>query len=331
MVRRLALFSLIALALPAPAAAQQLLQGAGDAQEGPRSPFRGSMLFYSNAVNVNSLQKDSQLTYNPMYAMQLTLLPRYWVTNKLFARGIFTIIHEFTEEDSNTYQNETQITDTTLGVGAPLWKLPVVGINTSATFDVRLPTSKWSRQQDLYFALLANLNANRSFKVLEGLSLSYTFGAVRFFHGHTTGRTLEARNGPTQGPAGPFFSGTPNDFINNGVRNPRIRIMHTGALSLSITSWMSVSASVTAMHDFLYPTIDVNPGVQPLPDIDARDSIFYSSEIAFQPFDAVGLAIVANTFNPQLHPDPDKTYYTPFFNRFTNLLAQVRLNVGAFL
>ncbi|MCA9545082.1 MAG: hypothetical protein KC613_11850 [Myxococcales bacterium] len=331
MVRRLLLFSLIALALPAPAAAQQLLQGAGDSGDGPRSPFRGSMLFYSNAVSVTSLKKDNDLTYNPMYAMQLTLLPRYWVSDKAFLRGILTVIHEFTEEDSNTYQNETQITDTTVGIGAPLWTLPVVDINTSATFDLRLPTSKWSRQQDLYFALQANLNASKNFKLLDGLNVSYTFGAVRFFHGYTTGRTLEARNGETSGPESPFFSATPNDFINNGVRNPRIRIMHTAALSLSFTSWLSVSASATAMHDFLYPTMDVNPGVQAQADIDARDSMFYSTEIAFQPLDALGLAIVANTFNPQLDPNPNNTYYTPFFNRFTNLLAQVRLNVGAFL
>lgn len=322
----------------APAGAQQLLQGNATSGAGTGDPsrWRGSLLFYSNTVSAKTLDKSSDLTYNPYYSMDLVLLPRFYLTDKVYLRGILSLSHELTEPDDTTYTGETFVGDTTVGVGAPLWTIPVLDIGVSGTLDLRLPTSKFSRGQDLLFAVQANANFYRTFPVLEGLSLSYSFGAVRFFHDATTGSTESSPFGDDEGDARSAAStftsrSRPDMFINNGVRNQRVRLMHTGALSLQIFDWLSTSASATFMHDFLYDNIEENVSDTIANDISARDFIFYSCEVAIQPVHFLGIALVANTFNPQLASDPGQTYYTPFFNRFTQISAQFRFNVGALL
>lgn len=320
-----------------PAAAQQLLQGdTATIGEDERSPFRGSLLFYGNTVSTKTLDKSDDLTYNPYYSMDLILLPRFWLSNTVFLRGILSISHEFTEPDETTYKNETFVGDTTIGIGSPLWTIPVLDIGTSGTFDFRLPTSKWSRGQDMLFAIQANVNFFRSFPVLDGLFLSYSLGMVRFFHEATTGSLEESPFGeesgdPRAAAATLTAQSRPDMYINNGFRNQRVRMMHTAALSLQIVPWLSTSASVTAMHDFLHPNIEENPQDSVAVDTNARDFMFYSAEVAVQPSELLGIALVANTFNPQLDPDPARTYYRPFFNRFTQLSAQLRFNVGSLL
>lgn len=323
-------------AFSATAAAQQLLQGtATDADsEGERSRWRGSMVFYGNNITARTLDPGADLTYNPYYAMDLTLLPRFWLSDSIYLRGILTIAQEFTNADYTTKKYETQLGDTTIGVGSSLGTIPWVDVGVSGTLDLRAPSSKWSRSQDLILAVQANANFFRTFPVLEGLSLSYSIGLVRFFHEATTGSTEDSPYGDEWGDKGASATtfvarSRPDMFINNGVRNQRVRLMHTGAISQQFLPWLSASVSVTAMHDFLHPNMEENPQDSVAKDINARDYMFYSMEVAFQPIDFVGIAVVANTSNPQLSPDPGTRYYTPFINRYTELALQARFNVGS--
>jgi hypothetical protein len=54
----------------------------------------------------------------------------------------------------------------------------------------------------------------------------------------------------------------------------------------------------------------------------------YGLEVDLQPKQWLIIALMLNTFNPQLAPD--STYYRPFINRFTSAQIDLRFTLGVF-
>ena len=326
------------MALPSAALADAGKPQPGVAKTAPapvaqKVPWRGSSVSLSNTFNVRQLDQGADLTWNPYDVMAFNVSPRFWFGDHLHLRGSLTLSKELTDPDDETFSGEVRFADTTVGVGYSAPKIPVIGVVANTSLDLRLPTSKYSKYQGLNMGLHGGLSLTRSFKLLEGLSLTYFFGLRSFFHEYTTaGRDDPSITGASRGPRLPTLDIASNDFMNSGVRNTSWQFIHSGSVSMGFTSWFSASVSVAAIQSKLYDLQETaaNDGAQQLASADDRYAMNYTVSLGFQPWDVVGFSLSSDTSNPQLDPTVGETYYTPFFNRFTNIVAAVRLNVGAF-
>ncbi|MCB9549699.1 MAG: hypothetical protein H6706_28160 [Myxococcales bacterium] len=306
---------------PALAVALTGLLAAGGGQAAPA--WRGSSITVSNVVSLNTLDESAEPTYNPYYVVQTTFAPQWWLTDQLYLRGSIGFSREITDSDITTRDGETVLSDTTLGLGAQLWKIPVVGIDTAASLDVRLPTGPYSQAQTLVAAVSPAVSLRRTFPSALGFSVGYRVGMTRFFHEYTTG---ELDSPYLQGCRTAAVGCEP--FLNTGVRNTRVRLSQSGSLSLSPWSWVSASAGATWLHDYLHPaTVPAEVNFEPQAPQDTRTTLSWSLELAFVPFDALTIALGTSTTNPQRAPNGDN--YDPFINRNTELALDLRLDVAA--
>lgn len=305
-----------------------LLAGAAHAQNpllGPgkqsKSAIRGSFINVSNAVSLNTFDEDAQLTYNPMYSISTTANMRYWLNDKVNLRLGVGFSREITNNDFTTQNGEILLNDTTFGVGGVLWNIPVVNILTIAAFDVRLPTGPFSQAQSLIFSAQPRIILFKPFSGMAGFNMSFVTGFNRNFNEFTTGSSEGAGRVCSSAALG-------CDPTDSGVRNNRMRMINALAMGIQPTSWVGASASVAYLHDYLYDKADddVQADFVPQEEQNTRSLVAYNLEVFFIPAPALQLAIGASTFGAQRAPNGDNR--TPFFNRNTNLVADVRINVA---
>lgn len=327
--------------------AQNPLAAATGDEAKKKVPWRGSFITGGYAVSHRTFDKGAQLTYDPNQSAQFSVLARWWLTDQFHLRANTFVMHEFTENNSTTQDNETQWFDTFVGVGGNM-KVPGLGMIATGLFDVRLPTGKFSQADTMRFGLRGGLGLIKSFPVLKGLALIGNVQMTRFFHEYTTGETEEERLGGNSASrlrtAGyPGFDSFNGNFIGSGVSNARWRMIYTGVVSLSLTNWLSFNTSASIVNDYLYPVSQTAPtltnatgapGETPYngPQADTRFRGLLSTSIGFniQPWSSVGFNLTADSFHGQLEPNSEEEgYYTPFFNRFTTYTASMNLNMGS--
>lgn len=316
--RRLAwLIGLIGLVYSGHAFAQNPLLGAGKVA---KSPIRGSFINIANAVSINTLDRDEQLTYNPLYTISTTANMRYWLNDQINLRLGVGFSRELTNNDFTTRRDEIVLNDTTLGVGAFLWKIPVVNVLTIASLDLRFPTGPFSQAQTLRVAVQPRVILFKQFSGLAGLNMTFVTGFNDQFFKYTTA----SADGPGRFCPGAALGCDPTD---TGVRNTRMRLVNAFAMGLQPTSWVGASGSVAVLHDYLYPAADQqSEAFAPLEEQNTRTFMAYNLEVFFIPMSAFQIAIGASTFGAQRAPNGDNR--TPFFNLNTNLVAELRINVA---
>ena len=288
-----------------------------------KSPFRGSAITYRNSVSAISLDKGAELTYNPTWAMSLELAPRYWFGKVLYVGANLDFTREITNDDSSTYRGETWVGNLDLRVGASKWAtIPGAEIDLSGTLDFILPTSKIANAQTLLFGVIPGLRLSRHFDVLSGLDVGYGIRLAKNFHRYTTGET--------ESPVIPGCVGTVggcDSYLNDGVRNVSWRLSNSFDVGVSFTDWLSFGASFGLLTSFLYDAVD-DPTVSftPQASTDTRTALVYDLGVTVTPLSYLSVSLGATTYNPQLAPD--STNYAPFFNRYTALYLDLRLDVA---
>jgi len=312
------------MALPSVASAQPaqtLLEGN---LHGAKNPFRGSAITYRNAATAISFDEGAELTYNPNWAMSLEIAPRYWFGDSLFVMASIDFTREITNDDLSTDQGETWVGNTRLRVGAiRFYTIPEAEIAISANLDFILPTSKWAQEQTLYFGLQPSLRLSRGFDVLSGLNLGYGLSVLKNFNEFTTGELEDSRIQNCSATPGGCYDG---DF-NSGLRNVSWRLANSFDASLSFTEWMSLNASFAILNSFLYDAYeDDTQTYLPVENTDMRTALVYDVSVTFIPLSYLWVTAGASTFNPQ--QAPDSSNYAPFFNRFTTLYIDLRLDVA---
>lgn len=313
--------TLIALSiglLAGAAQAQNPLLGAGKVS---KSPIRGSFINVNNTVSLNTLDRDAQLTYNPLYSIGTTANMRYWLNDSINLRLGVGFSREITNSDFTTQDGEILLNDTNIGVGGVLWTIPVVDIIAIGAFDLRLPTSPFSQAQTLIFAAQPRLIFFKPFSGMAGFNMSVVTGFNRMFNEFTTGSS----DGPERFCPSAALGCDPTD---SGVRNARLRLVNALAMGIQPTSWVGASASVAHLYDYLYPKAeeDVESSFVPQQEQNTRSFLAYDLEVFFIPAPAFQIAIGASTFGAQRAPNGDNR--APFFNLNTNLVAEVRINVA---
>ncbi len=285
------------------------------------APWRGSMLTYRNIASLVSLDEGAELTFNPYYAMSLTVQPRYWLSSNVFVHARIDATRELTDADDTTFEDETLLGDLSLGVGA--WRfvtIPGVDVAVSGGLEVTLPTSKISQARTLTVGVTPSLALVKQFDVLSGLVLSYGGRVSKLFHEYTTAeREAPLISGCVGGACG--------TFLNVGVRNAEWRMTHSASVSLAATDWLLFDVSAASITDWLYSAAqDDRVSLVPQEPVDTRHLLFWGVEAGVRPIQPLTFALGLSTIHPELAPDSSR--YAAFVNRFTNVYLDVRLDLG---
>lgn len=291
-----------------------------------KSAWRGSELAYRNSVTAITLDRSAELTYNPFWGMALEVSPRFWFDDVWSVGASLEVQREITEADDTTRADETQLGDLALRFTASRFAtIPGLGAELTASLGFAFPTSLASQGQTMLFSVSPSLRLGWTFReVMSGLSFGYTARFTKLFHDYTTGE-LES---PVVPGCFAGSSGSCDRFLNTGVRNTSYRMANSLDASLAFTDWMSMSASFGVVVSWLYEDVeDERVTFQELEPQDERYALVADLGLTFQPTNPLSISIGASTFNPQLAPDGSR--YTPFFNRFTTLYLDLRVDVAA--
>jgi hypothetical protein len=288
------------------------------------APWRGSLLSLRTGAGVTSFDPGADLTYNPQVGLAFAGQLRWWLLDALYVQASLGLSRELTRSDSTTYANETLLGDLAFRVAAPgLLTIPWVEIEISPALTVRTPTSKASAGRTMHAAIGLELAISRDFDLLEGLSFTYESAATRFLHAYTTGALDSPRIATCVGAAGECDA-----YLNNGVRNVEWQLTNVAAASLQALTWLGVSTHVAWVSHQVYASKVDTATVSYLPQVPTRwrHYLIFGFEVALTPIPWLTTAVGVSTQAPQLAPDSKP--YTPLFNRYTTLQADIRLNVA---
>lgn len=287
------------------------------------NPFRGSTITYRNSASALTFDKAGEPWYNPTWVMSLELAPRF-ALNKIFSVGAsIDFSREITEDDSSTLSGETWVGNLSLAFNASKFvTIPGAGIDVSASVQALFPTSLAAQYQTMLFAVAPGLRLSRNFDVLSGISLGYGLRVTKNFHEYTTSETETP-----QIPGCFNGAGGCESYLNTGVRNSSWRLSNSFDLSVAFTEWLSLDLSFAILTSYLYDAVeDGDVTLTPQEPQDIRTALNYEVGVTFTPLSYFSVGLGATTFNPQLKPD--STNYEPFFNRYTALYLDLRLDVA---
>lgn len=285
-------------------------------------PYRGSALSLRNDTSVRSFDKSADQTYNPTSDLSVGLRFQWFFIDPLAAYVSWGFSHELTEADGNTFEDETVVQDVNLGLSSPsFYRIPGAGIDLSAGLNLTLPASKYSRARTLYIGATPSFSLARTFDVLSGIGLGYTFRGGFFFHEFTTGELASSRISSCL--SGPECE----SFLNTGVRNVQYRLSNQFRVWFAPADWVRITASAGLTNDYLYALEGNEAGVrQAVEPNDRRDRVNFGLDVTFTPMKSLAIALGAVTVNNQLALDGE---YEDFgFNRYTRVYLELSLDVA---
>lgn len=284
------------------------------------SPFAGSFVTLRNVATALSVNKDAEPTYNPYYAMVLSLAPNWNAGKSIYVRGNLSFSRELTHEDWTTYAGETTLSDTNLTAGWRAFRSDRIGLSAALEASLNLPTSKASQARTLQAGTGLGVTAvwaAGNFAVIGIARVAYQWNR------YSTGETEK----PWVASCSSSASGC-DPYISTGVRNTEWRISNFGIVAWSPLSWLGINVQGGVISDLLY---DMSASkarfagvISSASDgVNYRELMVYGVSAELRPHKALTVAIGAETVNPQLAAD--STYRAPFFNRFTTLFIDLQV------
>ena len=302
--------------------------------EDVRKLMRGTYILLRNVAATRSFDKSVGYTYDPYAAIELKVRPQFWVHDKVYINASIGLSTELTHSNYSTYADEVFLSDLQLGVGSPSYlTIPVVGIDLGASFGMTFPLSKSSQYQTLMVALTPEISISRSFDVLAGISLGYSFSATKFFNEYTTSENAADRY-PGCSTSVSVANLATSSCLNTGVRNSSARLVNAFSFSISFIPEFGLALSGALVHDFLYDQSEqvLAVGDTPIENTDIRYYVSTGATLYARPIPAIGLSLGISTSTQQLHSDPNITYRNPLFDPLrTNVFLDIKLDVAGML
>jgi hypothetical protein len=129
-------------------------------------------------VNLHTLDPSAQLTYDPTYVMSFSLTPRFYLTDTTFLWLNQGLQIELTDSNSDTYNHEPILFDTTLDLRQNLaWE----GFVFQGAARVVFPLSKGSQAARRILQTGLTVTATRPFPELASFTVSASFGYRRWW------------------------------------------------------------------------------------------------------------------------------------------------------
>lgn len=324
------------LSLPGAAFAQGTVaaQEAAGIVTGEKSRWRGSSLSYSNVFTTISLDKAAEPTWNPYYAQNVQIAPRYYFFDDIYASVIWSLEQELTDSDWTATKREVMWSDVFLDVGYSGWTEPTTKLRFNGSVRFGLPASKVSQAQTLVFAASPSVRVSRSFDVLQGLTVGLGGRWTQRFHNSSTSEydAVGIVKCTKESPACERSQST-------GILNAWGDYSVGPSLALMATDKLYLSADLRLGKSFVYE--DTNASRLPGHgsgggdlDVIALDTGFsgrYNQYfgVSASYFLMDELTITAGMATPSAQLDPEGLRRSPFFNRFTQVFFDLDFNLDA--
>jgi hypothetical protein len=296
------------------------------------SPFRGSTLTYEHLASAISADKSAELSYVPFYEQRLSIRPEYHYGKNLYGRARLDLEQEFTNADETRQKHEVMVGDLWVWLGASKIELPFLGLKGGADVFLTIPTSKASQAATMIMGVGPGLSLSRKFDVLNGLDVGVGARMNFYFNRYTTTQL--------EGPFVPCVSvdaAQCGRFVQDGERNAKNMLSVGPTIELAILEDLTVSAFYTIRRYGLYPiqqgTVSTQLGSASTSDIggdvDARYLQLFVADVTYDL--TKELSVSVGTFNLYPSLNPSSQYYTPLFNRFSQIYLDLTLHMDAVL
>ncbi len=297
-----------------------------DAAYVKKFPLRDSSLWWGQSLNAVGMVKSAELTWNPTYTWLFRLYPRYYLTDQLSVRLKAGLGIEWTNADDTTTQREPRWEDIWLDlVYSPAYTERWSQISFSPSLRLVIPTSLEARAQSLYLGVGPGFGLKRSIRLPWHMSLDLSYG-FRYIKNINRYRTVQF-DAPTIAACGGSGEGSCGQFLHTGELVPSHDFLNSLQADLDITRKLKASVMVLFRNQLLYGVTPgtvalaggetVTVGEDPRNNVGQRAFIWYLIEASYEIHPVVTLGLAVSTLNPQL--SPDSSYYTPFFNRYTEI------------
>ncbi len=312
--------------------------------EASASRFRNSRVVYENSLSPLRLAPGSELTFNPYYAMSLSLRPRWYFTDQFSVRARMDIEHELTESDVTTQSHETRISDVFLDlVYTSIFTVPQLDIQLDAGLRIQIPTSLLSQAETQYLAAGPDLRLTRSFDVLDGLVLSYQFRYLKYVNRFSTVQREVCPYGQPASAGELAESGAlavsshcqlgqaarSHGFFNLAM----VRLDFLRGTSLPMNLMIAAQFMNFLTYGLPEAGVDVAGRERPVTPLhDAQNhqaAIWYVVALGMELTPWMSATLGASSISPQLRPD--STYTAPFFNRYTNIYMNLTFDIERFV
>jgi hypothetical protein len=296
----------------------------GDDVKTSTSVVRGTEIIYRNLVSARSFNKSADLTYNPYYAMELDVTLGFMPKKHTALSLNSSFLVELTDSDVTTKRNELEIADIYFNTSlVNLLTIPLVNIDVVPSLKIFVPSSKVSQARTLVMGLRPKLTFIKHMDALSGLDIMYAFWVEKDFHEYTTAMSefplIDTSFGSTR---------SSDSFYNLGKRNVSVAISNYLGLSLFFKKYLGARIGFVIRHGFLYPIDSSDPRIsyQPQDETNVRYQMLYEGELLTRIKKIWTFSLGFLTENNQLAED--STYQAPFFNRYTTIYFDIRLDIA---
>ncbi len=311
--KRVVLFLTVTVSSLALAQAVPTIGATGSGQS--MVPYRGTSVSYGHSMSAYNYTEPTRV-----WTHRLGLMPEWHFTEAFYLRSRFFLTQEFTPSNTTTYLHEVELSDLWVDAVWSGFRERVTGIRLAGDIRATLPTSKQSQAATRLFTLGPSANISRTFKVLSGLTLTYS---TRF--------TLRFNRLSTRQNQGGLIS---NCTIANpeactstetGVTNMQYDLLHGPTVVFNPHARVNIAASLFMQRGWV-PALSATDLVPAVP-VQTRDFIGFAVSATWQPWDFVGFTLGAFTFANQLDLE-GKTIF-PLFNRNTSASLDATFDLEA--
>lgn len=286
----------------------------------PAAPPRlAATLSVQHSFSALSLAPGAEPTWNPELVQSLSIDPTYQLTKKLRLTGHLGVATELTNSDVTNREREPLLEDIFVQADLPIEPLAALprGLAGSVGLRVTLPLSKESLARERWLAIAPSFSLRRSFTLRPGVTIA-PFVSARGTVYLTTAQQL-MYDGPTI-PGCAARPGTCDEFDHAGSRSARAGFTESLGANATLPHDISLTLQVFWVQSLLFSLAEVtSPEGMPIPaaGTNFRFANVYLLGGNWQATARYSLSAGMQTANPQ--QAPDSTYYTPFFNRYTQL------------
>lgn len=288
----------------------------GGSAGGERAHAFGGFILLEQQLGAGTFVKDTQAR-TPYFAWLLSLRPRYYFTNQLFAEMRLDLQQELTTSygTHTTRKRQLMPSDTFLTVKYQnVVKIPVVDIGVSPFVRIGAPTSYESQFRNLYLSAAAGFDLSR---LIGPVFLTYTFRFNKNFNKYTVATVARDADRPVMAAR----SGGAEDLGGS---------LATGSNNTSFSIYNSLMASVLITDEWTFTlqwaianawTYYVGPDdLFKAPDAKAgrgqRDVMYGVVDVTYQPWPNFGFSLGLSTQQPVKTAD-NKTIRFPFWDIHT--------------
>jgi hypothetical protein len=281
--------------------------GSGD--DAPAAPrWNGSEVSLTHNVSVGTFDAGLNQTYNPTVTQGISIDPRWRWSDRIILIAHLGVETELTNSDTSTYEREPLLEDVFVQANYRLNKLPFL-IGANAGLRLILPASKNSWAREMYFGIAPSFTINRDLEIGENFILQ-PFASVRTTFYATGSKSVILET--------PYILNCADcgEFDHAGGRTAWASFNETIGVNLALPYRLTGQVSVSWIQSLLYEPTDTEFDTQN-DGPNTRYANIYVIDLGWDATKHIRVNGGFLTFNEQLAPD--STYYTPFFNRWTQV------------